>query len=64
MSDFTGYAQAALQRAGIPIGEGDLEVLGVVATVFEPGMAALDAADLTVLPFDGALDPATAPAAS
>lgn len=64
MSDFKGFAQAALERAGIPIGDGDLDVLGVVATVFEPGMTTLDAADLTALPFDGALDPARAPAAS
>lgn len=59
--DFKETASAALALAGVTVGEGDLEVLGLVAQAFADGIAALDAADLTQLPLDGALDPGRAP---
>jgi hypothetical protein len=60
MSDSDGMA-GALEFAGVSLGEGDLEVLQVVAQVFEPAMRALDAADLAELPLEGDLDPSRAP---
>ncbi len=49
MSDFDQMAPAALALAGVPFGEGDLEVLRAVAQAFEPAMRALDAVDLAEL---------------
>ena len=54
--------EAALRFAGVSLGEGDLDVLRVVAQVFEPAMAALDAADLAELPLESDLDPSRPPA--
>jgi hypothetical protein len=61
MSDFDEMAPAALALAGIPFGEGDLEVLRMVAQAFEPAMRALDAADLAELPLEGDIDPSRPP---
>lgn len=54
--------RAALGFAGMSLGEGDLEVLRVVAQVADPGTRALDAADLAELPLEGDLDPGRGPA--
>jgi hypothetical protein len=61
MSDFDEIAPAALRSAGMQFGEGDLEVLRVVAQALEPAMRALDAADLAELPLEGDVDPSRAP---
>jgi hypothetical protein len=60
MSDSDGMA-GALEFAGVSLGEGDLEVLRVVAQVFEPAIRALDAADLSELPLESDLDPSRSP---
>jgi hypothetical protein len=54
--------EGALEFAGVSLGEGDLDVLRVVAQAFEPAMAALDAADLAELPLEADLDPSRPPA--
>jgi hypothetical protein len=61
MSDFDEMAPAALALAGVPFGEGDIEVLRAVAQAFEPAMRALDAADLAELPLEGDIDPSRPP---
>jgi hypothetical protein len=61
MSDFDEMAPAALALAGVPFGEGDLEVLRLVAQAFEPAIRALDAADLAQLPLEADLDPGRPP---
>ncbi len=62
MSDFKVLAAGALTRAGVSFEDGDLDVLEVVAQVFEPAMSALDGAPLEELPFEAAIDPGSAPA--
>ena len=62
MSDFKAQAAAALSLAGVTFQEGDLDVLQVVAQVFEPAMRALDDAPLGELPFEAGVDPSGAPA--
>jgi hypothetical protein len=62
MSDFDDAARAALEFAGVSLGEGDLDVLRVVAQMAEPGTRLLDAADLSELPLEGDLDPGRPPA--
>jgi hypothetical protein len=64
LTDFEQMAPAALALAGLPVGEGDLEVLAVVAQAFDPAMQALDGADLAQLPVEGDLDPGRAPTAA
>jgi hypothetical protein len=54
--------QGALEFAGVSLGEGDLDVLRVVAQALGPAMAALDAADLAELPLESDLDPSRPPA--
>ena len=54
--------EGALEFAGVSLGEGDLDVLRVLAQAFEPAMAALDAADLAELPLESDLDPSRPPA--
>jgi hypothetical protein len=61
MAGLDDIAPAALELAGIPVGEGDLEVLRVVAAAFEPAMAALDAADLAELPLEPNVNPGRPP---
>jgi hypothetical protein len=61
MDEFKEMASAALTLAGVPVGEGDLDVLEMIARAFEPGMHALDGADLTQLPLEGDLDPGRPP---
>jgi len=61
MQEFSKLAPAALELAGVAYEEGDLEVLAVVAQAFEPGVRALDGADLSQLPLEGDLDPGRAP---
>lgn len=63
MSDFKVQAAAALTLARVPFEESDLDVLQVVAQVFEPAMRALDDADLKELPFEAGDDPSNAPTA-
>jgi hypothetical protein len=62
MTDFKLRAAAALDLAGVPFTEGDLDVVQVVAQVFGPAMSALDNAPLEDLPFEAAVDPGSAPA--
>lgn len=61
MTAFEDMALPTLALAGIPLTDSDLEVLGAVAQALEPGMRALDEADLEELPPEGALDPSRAP---
>jgi len=61
MDDFREMAGAALRLAGVAVGEGDLEVLAIVAQAFDPQIRALDAADLADLPLEGDLDPGRPP---
>ena len=63
MSDFKAQAAGALGLAGVPFQDGDLDVLEVVAQVFEPAMRALDDAALGELPFEAGIDPSGPPAA-
>jgi hypothetical protein len=63
MSDFKVLAAGALTLAGVPFEDGDLDVLQVVAQVFEPAMLALDGAALEDLPFEARIDPGSAPSA-
>jgi len=59
--DFDRFATAALAAAGVPLGEGDLEMLRFVNAAFAPVVAALDAVDLRDLDPEPALDPSRAP---
>jgi hypothetical protein len=61
MAGLDEIAPALLERAGIPLGEGDLDVLRAVAQAFEPAMDALDSADLAELPLEPDLDPGRPP---
>jgi len=61
MSDFKVQAAAALTLAGVAFQDGDLDVLQLVAQVFEPAMLALDDAPLSELPFEAGVDPSRAP---
>ena len=59
--EFDRFAAAALSTMGVPLGEGDLDVLRFVNAAFGPTMAALDAVDLRELDPEPALDPSRAP---
>jgi hypothetical protein len=61
MDAFTEMARATLALTGVEVSDGDLEVMGMVAQAFEPGMRALDAAELSQLPLEGDLDPGRPP---
>jgi hypothetical protein len=61
MGDFKVLAAGALTLAGVPFKESDLDVLQVVAQVFEPAMRALDDAPLQELPFEAGIDPSGPP---
>jgi hypothetical protein len=61
VGDFDQLAPAALALADVPFGEGDLEVLRLVALAFEPSIEALDGAELAQLPLEGDLDPSRPP---
>jgi hypothetical protein len=61
MDEFDRFAAAALAAMGVPLGEGDLDVLRFVNAAFGPAMAALDAVDLRELEPDPVLDPSRAP---
>jgi hypothetical protein len=61
MENFDRLAEAALAAQGVPLGEGDLDVLRFVAAAFEPAIAALDAVDVRELDAEPALDPSRAP---
>jgi len=63
MSDFKALAGGALTLADVTFEDGDLDVLEVIAQVFEPAMRALDNAALEELPFEAAIDPSSPPAA-
>ena len=61
MASFDEIAPVLLERAGVPFGAGDLDVLRVVAAAFEGAMDALDGADLLELPLEPDLDPGRPP---
>ena len=61
MEEFDRFAAAALAAMGVPLAEGDLDVLRFVNAAFGPAMAALDAVDLRELDPDPVLDPSRAP---
>jgi hypothetical protein len=61
MDAFAEMARATLALAGVEVSTGDLEVIGMVAQAFEPGIRALDAAELSQLPLEGDLDPGRPP---
>ncbi|HEY1833698.1 MAG TPA: hypothetical protein VGG08_04615 [Solirubrobacteraceae bacterium] len=54
-------ARAALTLQGIAFAEEDLAVLELVALALDPGLRALDEADLGELPLESDLDPSRAP---
>ena len=64
VGDLEQLAPAALALAGVPVSDGDLEVLRVVALAFEPSIEALDDADLAQLPLESDLDPSRPPRGS
>lgn len=61
MDEFDRYADAALPALGVPVGEGDLDVLRLVHAAFAPAIAALDAIDLRDFEPERGLDPSRAP---
>jgi hypothetical protein len=61
MEEFDAFAAAVLSRLGVPLGEGDLDVLRFVNDAFAPAIAALDALDLRELEIEPQLDPSRAP---
>jgi len=61
MDEFDRRAVAALSSMGVPLGEGDMDVLRFVNAAFGPAIAALDAVDLGELASEPALDPSRAP---
>jgi hypothetical protein len=61
MVDFDRFAEAALPAMGVPLGEGDLDLLRFVNAAFAPLMAALDDVDLRELDLEPGLDPSRAP---
>jgi hypothetical protein len=61
MTEFVIVARAMLADAGLPWTSEDLELLTVVTEVLRPGLAALDAVDVRLLPPEHDLDPARAP---
>ena len=56
-----GGLRAALEFSGVEIGEGDLDVVRLIAAAIGPAMEELDAADLSALPLESDLDPSRAP---
>ena len=58
---YAELARATLTLQGIPFAEEDLAVLELVALALEPGLRALDEADLHELPLESDLDPSRAP---
>jgi hypothetical protein len=62
MEEFDRFAEAALAQLGVPLGEGDLDVLRLVGAAFAPAIAALDAVDLRTLEPEPVIDPSRAPA--
>jgi hypothetical protein len=61
MEEFDRFAEVALSTMGVPLGQGDLDVLRFVNAAFGPAIAALDAVDLSALEPEPALDPSRAP---
>jgi hypothetical protein len=61
MEEFDRFAATTLAAMGVPLGEGDLDVLRFVNAAFAPAIAALDAVDLRELEIEPALDPSRAP---
>jgi hypothetical protein len=61
MAEFTEVARATLELAGVPVGEGDIEILAMISQAFDPAMCALDGADLAALPLEPDLDPGRPP---
>jgi hypothetical protein len=61
MDAFDRFAAAALPVLGVPLGEGDLDVLRMVQAAFAPALSALDAIDLQDFAPERGLDPSHAP---
>jgi hypothetical protein len=63
MSDggFEAEAEQGTRGAGLPLGEGDIDVLRLIAGAFNDAMQALDSVDLTDLPLEPDLDPSRPP---
>jgi hypothetical protein len=59
--EFDLAAQRAAESAGLPLGDGDLDVLRLIAGAFNDAMQALDSVDLAELPLEPDLDPARPP---
>jgi hypothetical protein len=59
--EFDRLATTTLAAAGVPLGEGDLDLLRFFNAAFAPVVAALDAVDLRDLDPEPALDPSRAP---
>jgi hypothetical protein len=56
MEEFDAFAAAILSMQGVPLGEGDMDVLRFVAGAFGPAIAALDGVDLRALDLEPAPD--------
>jgi len=61
MEAFDRLAEASLEQLGVPLGDGDLDVLRFVAGAFAPVVAALDGVDLRTLELEPAPDFSRAP---
>jgi hypothetical protein len=61
MPELIDTARALLEEAGVPVGEGDLELLAMVSQSFGAAMQALDDAELAQLPLEPDLDPSRPP---
>lgn len=58
---FESYARSALERAGLALGDGELELLRLVDTVQGPRLRALDELDVRGIVPEHDLDPGRAP---
>lgn len=61
MDEFDRLAAAALPAMGVPLRDGDLDLLRFINAAFAPAMAALDGVDLRDMDPEPGLDPSHAP---
>jgi hypothetical protein len=61
MEAFDRLAEASLEQFGVPLGDGDLDVLRFVAGAFAPAVEAIDGVDLRTLELEPAPDFSRAP---
>jgi hypothetical protein len=61
MDRFDEFAPVALERLGLRLTPGDLEMLSAVASVLDPVMGALDDTDLATFPLEVDGDPGRPP---